>query len=83
MVEPDMEGVAESKRAAQFWRNDWRGESFMAVGEQDPVLGIDVMNAMRGLIKGCPEPMIIEEAGHFAQEHGGEVAEAALKHFAD
>ncbi len=81
MVSPEMEGVNMSKRAAAFWRDEWQGDSFMAIGAADPVLGVDVMNAMRALIKGCPEPLVLKEAGHFVQEWGGEVARAALQHF--
>lgn len=83
MVSPDMEGVETSKRAAKFWAEDWTGESFMAIGMQDPVLGPPVMAAMRKLIRNCPEPMEIAEAGHFVQEWGRPVAEAALRHFGD
>ena len=75
MVEPDMEGVGTSKRAAKFWRDEWNGQSFMAVGAADPVLGLDVMKSMQSLIKGCPDPMIIEQAGHFVQEWGGKIAQ--------
>lgn len=78
MTEPGMEGVETSKRAAKFWRDDWQGKSFMAVGAQDPVLGLDVMEAMRKLIRNCPEPLILPEAGHFVQEWGDQVARAAL-----
>ncbi len=38
-VEPGMEGVADGVRARKFFANDWRGESFMAIGLRDPVLG--------------------------------------------
>ncbi|MEL6750952.1 MAG: haloalkane dehalogenase [Pseudomonadota bacterium] len=82
MTKPDMEGVETSKAALKFWRNDWAGDSFMAIGAQDPVLGIDVMQRMAGLIRGCPEPIILPQAGHFVQEWGDIVAEAALAHFA-
>ncbi len=81
MTEPDMEGVNTSKRAAAFWRDDWQGESFMAIGVQDPVLGRDVMERMCKLIRNCPEPLLIEEAGHFVQEYGDQVAKAALASF--
>ncbi len=81
MTEPDMEGVNTSKRAVAFWRNEWKGRSFMAVGAQDPVLGLDAMNKMRGVISGCPEPMIVPDGGHFVQEWGGDVADAALESF--
>lgn len=83
MVTPDMEGVETSKRAAKFWAEDWTGKSFMAIGMQDPVLGPPVMAAMRKLIRNCPEPMEVAEAGHFVQEWGSPVAEAALRHFGD
>lgn len=83
MTEPDMEGVTTSKRAAAFWSNEWSGESFMAIGMQDPVLGPPAMHMLRKLIKGCPEPMELEEAGHFVQEWGNIIAPAALKHFGD
>ena len=82
MVEPDMEGVDVSKRAVAFWRDEWRGESFMAVGAQDPVLGSDTMERMRTVIRGCPKPLVLEQAGHFVQEWGEKVAEAALGSFA-
>ena len=82
MVEPDMEGVQTSKRARQFWQEEWKGQSFMAIGAQDPVLGPPVMEKMRELIAGCPEPMIVQDAGHFVQEWGKEVAEAAVAAFA-
>ena len=81
MIEPDMEGVETSREALHFWRHQWQGKTFMAVGEQDPVLGVDVMQAMAGVIKDCPPPMIIKEAGHFVQEWGDQVAQAALAAF--
>lgn len=81
MTDPDMEGVETSKRALGFWKNDWQGQSFMAIGAQDPVLGLDVMKGMQKLIRNCPEPMIIPDAGHFVQEWGDQVARAALAHF--
>jgi len=83
MIEPDMEGVDVSKRAATFWNSEWSGESFMAIGAQDPVLGRDVMERLKGLIRGCPEPMVLENQGHFVQESGDEIAPAALRHFGD
>lgn len=78
-IERDMEGAELSREAARFWQNDWRGESFMVVGAQDPVLGVAVMERMQELIAGCPEPLVIAEAGHFVQEHGASVARAALE----
>jgi len=75
------EGVETSLRARKFWSEDWKGESFMAIGMQDPVLGPPSMKFLRSFIKGCPEPMEVVEAGHFVQEWGAPIAEAALKRF--
>ncbi|NOU60191.1 haloalkane dehalogenase [Marinifilum caeruleilacunae] len=79
---PDMDGVETSLRAAGYWNRQWKGESFMAVGMKDPMLGPPVMNYMKELIKGCPEPLEVPEGGHFVQEAGGQViAQKALEHF--
>ena len=80
-VTEDMEGVAESRRAAEWWSEQWSGPTFMAIGAQDPVLGPPVMYKLATIIRGCPEPEVFEEAGHFVQEHGAPVAEAALAAF--
>ena len=80
-ISPEMEGVDVSLKAAAFWSQDWAGESFMAVGMQDPVLGPETMARLRGVIRGCPVPMEIAEGGHFVQEWGGPIAEAALARF--
>ena len=75
-------GVATSQRAAKFWSEDWEGESFMGIGMTDKMLGPDVMNFMRTVIRGCPEPLEIADGGHFVQESGGPlIAERALAHF--
>ena len=81
-VEPGMEGAAYGVRARHFLANDWRGESFMAIGLRDPVLGKPVMEELRGTIRGCPPPLEIKEAGHFTQEWGEPIARAALAAFA-
>lgn len=77
----DGEGAEISRRAAKWWASEWQGPSFMAVGVQDPVLGPPQMEALRALIRGCPEPMRVPEGGHFVQEWGEPIAEAALKAF--
>jgi haloalkane dehalogenase len=81
MVAPDMEGVDISTRAAAWWTSVWRGQSFMAIGAADPVLGLSVMTALREQIQGCPEPLVLPDAGHFVQEWGEPVARAALSSF--
>lgn len=78
---PDAPGAAISRRAREFWRDGWDGESFMIVGMADPVLGPDVMKMMRRLIRGCPEPFEIAEAGHFVPEYGDVIAPRVLAAF--
>ena len=82
-ISPEMEGVEVSLKAAAFWSDQFDGASFMAVGDADPVLGPDVMNALHETINGCPEPMMIEGGGHFVQEWGEPIARAALMYFGD
>lgn len=78
---PDAPGAEIGRRARDWWANDWSGESFMAVGAQDPVIGFRAMEELRASIRRCPPPMIVEEAGHFVQEWGEPVAVAALRAF--
>ena len=73
-----MHGV---KRDGDRYRDEWRGPTFMAVGMNDPVLGPDVMAALRNLIHGCPAPLEIADGGHFVQEKGDKIAHAALTAF--
>jgi len=79
---PDADGAAVSRQAREFLATQWSGQSMMAVGVQDPVLGMHVMQALRESIRGCPEPMVIDQAGHFVQEHGEAIARAAVGYFA-
>jgi haloalkane dehalogenase/tRNA(adenine34) deaminase len=80
---PDADGAALSRRAREWWQRDWRGQSFMVIGATDPVLGPPVMNALRQVIHGCPEPLVLPQAGHFAQEWGEVIATAAIAAFGD
>jgi pimeloyl-ACP methyl ester carboxylesterase len=80
-ISPEMEGVDLSREAADFWSNQWTGKSFMAIGAADPVLGTEVMEALRSRINGCPPAMMIEDGGHFVQEWGEDIARAALASF--
>ena len=75
---PGAEGAALSRRAREWFRTEWTGRTFMAVGMKDAVLGPPVMRAMAKIIRNCPTPYEVTEGGHFVQEWGGEVAGAAL-----
>ena len=74
-------GAALSREARAFWRERWQGESFMAIGMQDPVLGPETMRALQRDIRGCPAPLEVAEGGHFLPEWGAPIASAALAHF--
>ncbi len=78
---PQAEGAEISRRAREFWKSQWTGRSYMAIGMKDPVLGAPVMQALRRIIRGCPEPLQLDEAGHFVQEAGAIIVERALRYF--
>jgi len=74
------EGANLLRRAERWWREDWRGETFMAIGARDGALGPRAMRPLRGTIRGCPEPLLVD-AGHYVQERGAVVAKRALERF--
>ena len=76
--QPDAGGAALSREARRFWRERWAGKSLMAIGMKDPVLGPPVMRALHADIHNCPPPIEIAEGGHFVQEWGEPIAEAAV-----
>ena len=79
MTEPHMEGVEVSRRAAAWWKEEWTGDSFMAVGEADKLIPPRLMGRMQDILGITRPPLMIPDAGHFVQEsHGAEVARAAL-----
>jgi len=77
----DAPGAEISRKAKDWFQNEWKGESFMAVGMADPVLGPPMMEILRGMIPRCPEPMEIKDAGHFVQEWGESIAKKAVEDF--
>ena len=78
---PEADGAEISRRALNWWRSEWSGQSFMAIGMRDPVLGAPVMRALQKVIRGCPAPYEHAEAGHFVQEWGEDIARRALDAF--
>jgi haloalkane dehalogenase len=76
---PDAPGAAISRKARDWWNSAWRGETFMAIGATDPVLGTPVMHALRKNIRNCPEPYVHAQGGHFLQEWGEDIAREVLK----
>jgi haloalkane dehalogenase/tRNA(adenine34) deaminase len=78
---PDAPGAAISRRARDWWSTAWSGQSFMAVGMQDPVLGSPVMRVLHSQIRDCPPALELPDAGHFTQEAGATIVRHALAHF--
>ena len=76
---PNADGAAASRQAAAFWARQWDGRSMMAVGALDPVFTPARMERLRQGIRGCPPAMVVAQGGHFVQEHGAPIAEAALR----
>lgn len=81
MTDPGMAAVDVARAARDWWRSEWSGPTFMAVGMTDPVLGPEVMARLRADINGCPPPMEVPDGGHFVQEKGEGIARAALAAF--
>ena len=74
---PEADGAALSRAARDWWSREWSGQTFMAIGMRDPVLGPPVMHALRASIRGCPAPYEHAAAGHFVQEWGEPIARRA------
>ncbi len=77
----DAPGAAVSREALSYLRDSWSGDSFMAIGMQDPVLGAGPMRSLQRVIRGCPAALEVADAGHFVPEWGAPIASRALSHF--
>ena len=79
----DSDGAAVSRQAREFWQEQWTGQTLMAVGTADPVLGLPVMQALRASIRGAQDGplMLLSQAGHFVPEHGAAIAAEAVRLF--
>jgi len=78
---PEDDGAALSRQARAFWKNDWSGKTFMAIGMQDPVMGPPTMNKLQTLIRNCPAAYEIADGGHMIPEWGEDIAQKALAAF--
>lgn len=75
----DAPGAELGRISEKFWANDWQGKSFVAIGTQDQILS-EPTKKIAGLIRNCPEPLMINDAGHFLFEQGDKILETALAH---
>ncbi|MBY9002832.1 MAG: alpha/beta fold hydrolase [Candidatus Lokiarchaeota archaeon] len=74
-------GAEIGRQARDWFKNQWNGQAFMAIGMQDPVLGSPIMKILHKMIPGCSKPMRLREAGHFTQEWGEKIALSAIDYF--
>ncbi|MEM8790299.1 MAG: haloalkane dehalogenase [Pseudomonadota bacterium] len=77
-ISPEMDGAETGRAARDFFKSDWTGRSFVAIGEADPVLGPAVMDKIAALL-GVADPMRIPDGGHFLQEWGEAIAQRAVE----
>jgi pimeloyl-ACP methyl ester carboxylesterase len=82
-ITPEMEGADISRHARTWWQTEWNGESFIAAGVKDPVLGVPAMKRLHEYVRGAAAPVEYADAGHFIQEWGDAVARDALRAFGD
>ena len=73
---PSAELMREARR---YLAEEWDGASQLVVGLRDPVHGHSSMRVLHGDIRDCPEPIMLDHAGHFVPEWGDEFAEAVLR----
>jgi len=76
------DGAALSRQAEDFLRHRWAGRTLMAVGLQDPVLGVESMAQLQSQIRGCPAAERLPDVGHFVPEKGEALAARAAAFFA-
>ena len=75
---PDADGAEISRQARTWLQGEGQGQSFMAIGMQDPVLTPPMMYALSRSIRNCQAPHEVAEGGHFLQEWGADVARQEL-----
>lgn len=74
----DADGAETSRAAREWWRTEWNGRLYMAIGMKDPVLGPPVMHALHQIFRGGGPIQEVPEGGHFLQEWGAAIAQSAL-----
>lgn len=75
---PDADGAQLSRRARDWWSTQWNGASVMVVGLADPVIGGPGMRSLHKVIRNCPPPIELPDAGHFVQEWADDFMPRAL-----
>lgn len=79
-LRPDEPFAILSKGALKWWQQ-FDGPVFVALGVLDFVFGEEIMNSTKSVFKRTNPVLLKVEEGHFVQEKGDIVAEAALNFF--
>lgn len=80
-TEMETPGAEISRRARDWWQSEWTGQSLIACGVHDQILGLPVMQLLASWVKNAPPVFEVSDAGHFVQERGEVVAKKALELF--
>lgn len=75
----DAPGAELLREARRYLNEEWSGASQLIVGARDPVHGHSFMRYLHSQIRDCPQPIMLDHAGHFVPEWGDEFAEAMLR----
>jgi tRNA(adenine34) deaminase len=75
------DGSAISQQARRFWRERWTGQTLLAIGKQDTAADLTVLRDLQQLIRGCPEPIVMNQAELLVQEHSEPIAQRAVQYF--
>ncbi len=70
-----------SRQARDWWRDFWRGKTFMAIGMTDPVLGPAVMSDLATNIRDCPEPFEVAMRPAILFQSGAAISRAGVAGF--
>ena len=77
----DADGAEISREARRFLLVHWTGLTLLALGHQDPVIGIGQMEHLEQTIRGCAPIVHLPNAGHFVPEWGDQLAGSANQFF--
>jgi tRNA(adenine34) deaminase len=75
------DGAEISRQARSFLQTRWSGTALLAVGHQDPVLGIGQMEVLKQTIQNSYPIVHLHQAGHFVPEWGAQLAHSANQLF--
>jgi tRNA(adenine34) deaminase len=76
-------GSAWTEQVCAFFQARWSGKTMIAAGMSDVMQGMPAMAQLRNMIRVSPEPICIDQVGHFAAQAGAALAQAATRYFGE